>query len=123
MPTFKPNAAPGFLTSARRNQSPNTGCGIAFNTSHLTASHFVMKSLTVTRIITGQNSAALLLLRIFLALLAVDAETGMGECVESFERDLLNTVVNLAEGILGTIQPLARHVILQQEPALLSCGE
>src|SRR3954463_4666994 len=99
MPTFSPNAAPGFRTSARRNQSPNTGCGMAFSTSHFTASHFVMKSLTVTRIITGQNSAALLLLRIFLALLAVDAVPGVRESVQPLERNLLPTIMTLAEGI------------------------
>src|SRR5436305_4979529 len=97
MPTFRPNAAPGLRTSASRNQSPNTLCGIVFATRKFTASRFVMKSLRVTRIITGQNVAALLLLRIFLALLTIDAITSMRQRVQPFERDLLAAIVALSE--------------------------
>src|SRR5437764_12778436 len=84
------------------------------------ASCFVMTSLTVTVSITGQNSAALLLLRIFLALLAVDAVAGMRQRVETLERDLLAAVVALAEGLRRSIEAAPRSVDCPEESTLLA---
>ena len=74
----------------------------------------------MTNNITGQNSAALLLLRIFLALLAVDAVTRVRKRVESLERDLLAAVVTLAEGIWVAVEPSKRLVDVPQEASFLT---
>src|SRR5438094_1762361 len=82
-----------------------------------------MKSLAVTNNITGQNNAALLLLRIFLALLAVDAITRMGQRVESLESDLLTTIVTLAEDVRVAVKPPQRLVDVPEEAPLLAREE
>src|SRR5690349_7172409 len=70
--------------------------------------------------ITGQNSAALLLLRIFLALLTIDAISRMRERVESLERNLLAAVVTLTKGIWIAIESPQRLIDVPQEAALLT---
>src|SRR6476646_9476173 len=121
-PTWRPKAAPGLCTSVNRIQSPNTVRGSPSNCSRLAAIAFVQKSIAVTSTSTGQNSPALLL-RIFLALLAIDAIAGMGKRVESLERDLISALMAFAE-VLGTaIEPAQRLVDVPEEPPFLAREE
>src|SRR4051812_5471304 len=96
-PTCRPNAAPGLYTSVKRNHSPTTLFGTSGWSSAATATAFVATSLATMAIRIGQNSRPFLSLCIFLALLALDAVSRVGQCVESLERDLLAAVVALPE--------------------------
>src|SRR5215813_6197880 len=98
-PTCSPNAAPGLCTSVNRIQSPKTARGNPSNCRRLAAIAFVQKSIAVTSTSTGQNTPALLL-RIFLALFAVDAVASMRERIEPLERNLVTALMTLPE-VLG----------------------
>src|SRR3954464_13757071 len=88
-PTFSPNAAPEFRTRLSRSQSPLIGRD-AVECRICNATFLVMKSAAAIDSRTGQNSAALLLC-IFLSLLAIDAVSGVGERIETLERDFVAT--------------------------------
>src|SRR5919107_3302483 len=119
-PRLSPNAAPGLYTSVKRSVFPSTSCGMPRGCSMRSAIAFVITSTTrITRRI-GQNSAALLRLRIFLALLALDAVARVRERVQSLERDVVAAVVALAERLGGPIQPAQRLVDVPEEAAFLA---
>src|SRR4029078_7735617 len=70
---------------------------------------------------TLQNSGGLALpLRIFLTLLAVDAETRMWERIEAFVCDILTAVVTLPESLGGAIKPPQRLVQMPEEAIFLT---
>src|SRR5205814_8178696 len=87
-----------------------------------TASSFVATSLATTAIRTGQKSRELPL-RIFFALLALDAVAGVGERIEPLERNLLTTVVTLPECLGRLVQPPQRLVDMPQEAPFLAGEE
>src|SRR5215218_4843452 len=81
---------------------------------------FVTTSRTSVTSSTGQNSAALLRLRIFLALLALDAVARVRERVQPLERDVVAAVVALAERLRRPIETAQRLVDVPEEAAFLA---
>src|SRR5690348_3879874 len=99
-PRYRPNAAPGLCTRVRRTQSPNTSRGTRAGTSARAAQYFVTPSRTTTAPTIDQKSRALLLLlSIFLALLASDAESRVRQRIESVEVDVLAAIMTPTECI------------------------
>src|SRR5215218_8638290 len=84
---------------------------------------FVTTSRTSVTSSTGQNSAALLRLRIFLALLALDAVARVRERVQPLERNVVAAVVALAERLRRPIQTAQRLVDVPEEAAFLAREE
>src|SRR5436190_8588033 len=121
-PRFSPNAAPGLYTSRSCTALPNTSCGIP-RISARSAIAFVITSTTRTTSSTGQNIAALLRLRIFLALLALDAVARVRQRVEPLERDVVPAVVTLAERLRRPVEAAQRLVDVPEEAALLAREE
>src|SRR5829696_6230238 len=119
-PRFSPNAAPGLYTSVNRSVFPSTSCGMPRGSSMRSAIAFVITSTTRTTRSIGQNSAALLPFRIFLALLALNAVARVRERVQPLERDVVAAVVALAERLRRAIQPPQRLVDVPQEAAFLT---
>ena len=87
-------------TSVSRSASPTTCCG-ENGASVLSAIIFVTMSAMTMIATTGQNTTALgvLLLGIFLALLADDAEAGVRERVESLVGDVLAARLALVKAL------------------------
>src|SRR3954469_17013193 len=119
-PTFRPKAAPGLYTSVSRSQSPEMPRDSG--RSAVSAHHFVSTSAAVTAVTTAQNAAALFL-RIFLALLAVDAIAGMRERVETLVRDVVAALMTLAEGLRRAIEAAQGFIDVPQEAAFLARHE
>src|SRR5215218_6744265 len=84
---------------------------------------FVTTSRTSVTSSTGQNSAALLRLRIFLALLALDAVARVRERVQPLERNVVAAVVALAERLRRPIETAQRLVDVPEEAAFLAREE
>src|ERR1051326_1972870 len=118
-PTWSPNAAPGLYTNVKRSQSPTTSRGTRSGISDRTASSFVATSLATMAIRIGQKVFQLSL-RIFFALLALDAVAGVRKRIETLERNLLAAVVALAERLRRLVQPPQRLIDVPQEPAFLA---
>ena len=68
---------------------------------------------------TDQN-ATVLLLRIFLARLAVDAIPGVRQRVEPLERDVVPALVAFAEGLGRAVQPAECLVDVPEESSFLA---
>src|SRR5674476_171942 len=122
-PRLSPNAAPGLYTSVSRIQLPSTSCWMRCGASSRSANPFVTTSITITKAKTGQKSVLLLRLRIFLLLLALNAETGVRERIEPLEGDFLPAVVALAECLGRAIETTQRLVDVPEEPPLLTCEQ
>src|SRR5690606_11206948 len=124
-PRCSPKAAPGLYTSVRRTNSPNTSRGTRDGMSACTATHLVTTSSAITLSSTLQKGAALrlLLLAIFLALLAVDAEARMRQRGEPVEWNVLPARVALAEGLGALVEPPQCLIDMPEESSLLAGEE
>src|SRR3954468_12391056 len=105
-----------------RIQSPATPRGNPCGRNDVSAHHLVATSAAVTVATTAQKAAALFL-RIFLALLAVDAESRVRKRVETIVRDLVAALVALPERFRRAIEATQRFVDVPQEAAFLARHE
>src|SRR3954463_376531 len=87
------------------------------------AAALVITSIIVTTRRIGQNSDALLRLRIFLALLALDAVARVRQGIQPLERDVVAAIVALAERLGRPVQPAQRLVDVPEEAPLLAREE
>src|SRR4051812_25807798 len=89
--------------------------------SALTANAFDATSLATTASRMGQKTTAFeLLLRIFLALLALDAVPRVRQRVQALECDVLAAVVTFPEGLGRFVQPAQRLIDVPEEPSFLA---
>ena len=85
---------------------------------------FVTRSSATTNIKVPQKRGGLgLALSIFFALLALDAISGVRQCVEALEADLATAVVAFAELLGIAIKPAERFVNVPEETAFLAREE
>src|SRR5688500_2164546 len=97
-----------------------TSCGTRIGTRNRSAMYFVICSTMTTRPRIGQNRPPLgLLLPIFFALLAGDAQPRVWERIEPVEVDVLAAAVALAERLGRAVHAAKCLVDVPQEPALL----
>src|ERR1700693_519671 len=104
MPRFRPNAAPGLYTSVNRMWLPIISCGMCCGERLAAAISFLTRSSTTTSTRVPQKRGGLgLALSIFFALLALDAVSGVRQCVEALEAYFAPAVVAFAEllGVAG----------------------
>src|ERR1043165_2088344 len=94
-------------------------CGRRCGTSPFSAHHLLKTSIAVTHATTPQKVTALLL-RIFLARLAVEAVARVRERVETIERDVVAALVALAKGVGRAIETTQPFVDVQEEASLLA---
>src|SRR5687767_7101591 len=79
----------------------------------------VTKSATTTAIAVPQNRRRSAAFTIFLPGLALDAETGVGQRIETVEADRLATLLAAAEPLGRAVQPARRFVHVPQVAAFL----
>src|SRR4051812_17330058 len=85
------------------------------------AMSFVTRSSATTTTRVPQKRGGLALaLSIFFALLALDAVSSVRQRVETLERDLLSTVVALAELLGISVEAAQRFIDMPEEPSLLA---
>src|SRR3990172_11701063 len=89
-----PNAAPGLYTSGGLSQSPASATERWVRAAR--ASRLVRKSLTTTLAATPQKSRLLAPLTVFLLRLALDAQPGVRQRVESLEPPFLAPLISLS---------------------------
>src|SRR6266568_1608210 len=103
-PRHSPNAAHWLYTRRSWTYSPITWTG-RWRASRDSARSLVTKSAATTAPAVVQNSRRLAALSIFFLRLALDAQPGMGQRVESLESDLLAALLALAEFLRRLEQP------------------
>src|SRR5689334_23975657 len=103
---------------------PITSCGTCCGESADAAINFVTRSITTTATSVPQKRRVLCLpFSIFFALLALNAISGVWQCIETLEADLATAIVTLAELLGIPIKPAQRFIDVPQEPSLLACKQ
>src|SRR3990172_8386683 len=112
-----PNAAPGLYTSGGLSQSPASATERWVRAAR--ASRLVRKSLTTTLAATPQKSRLLAPFTVFLLRLALDAQPGVRQRVESLEPHFLAALMALAVFLRRQIETAQGLVHVPQVTALL----
>src|SRR6267143_824583 len=103
---------------------PSISCGMCCGERLAAAINFVTRSSTTMSTKLPQKRGGLgLALSIFFALLALDAISGVRQCVEALEADLATAVVTFAELLGIAIKPSERFVNVPEETAFLAREE
>src|SRR5207253_2262074 len=108
-----------LYTSVKRTDCPMRSCGTRAGTSPRTATALVTMSTATIAIRMGQKKLPLLL-RIFLALLAVDAIPRVRQRIEALEGDVFFAIVALAERLGRFVEPSQRLIDMPEETTLLA---